>query len=251
MAIVKKVALRIWSLWCIASMCVLLAIMYPILVVVILLNNENLIKKCHAVPPFFAKMMLWSWGVRFEFHNKEIIDKQKQFIFISNHRSYLDALVAGVSIDNYTKFLGKAEILNWPVFGFLLKHFYIPVWRNDKQHRAWSMEQMEEKIAGGYSIFICPEGTCNTTTDFFTRFYDGAFKLAAESKINLVPLTFIATGELMPRNDLLLIPGKVSVFFHEPIPYSEIDLNDLEKIKVRVQEIMRNDLLKYYPSGHF
>jgi 1-acyl-sn-glycerol-3-phosphate acyltransferase len=228
-----------------------LLILFPLLVFAVLSKNERIIYYAHFLPTIGARFMLFVFGVRLVIHNKELIDAKGQYIYISNHRSYLDAFVAGGSIPNFTKFLGKAEILSWPIMGYLMKNFYVPVWRKDKDHRSWSMAEMNKLIKTGCSFFICPEGTCNIGTDFFIRFYDGAFKLSIETGFPVVPLTFIRTGEIMPRNGLLLLPGTVHVYWHEPIPASGISYENIEEVKERVRNIMREDLLKHYPDGKY
>jgi 1-acyl-sn-glycerol-3-phosphate acyltransferase len=187
-----------------------------------------------------------------EIRGREHIDPKGQYIYISNHRSYLDSVIAGAVLPGYVKFLGKAEMLRWPVLGYLLSKFYVSVKREDKEQRTRSMAEMEEKIKTGCSFFICPEGTCNDTQDFFIRFYNGAFKLSGETGIPLVPLTFVGSGDIMPRKTLLLIrPGKLVVYWHAPIPASEFPPGNVEPGKEKVMEIMRKDLLKHYPSGRY
>ncbi len=234
-----------------AIFALVLITLFPFLILAVLSKNERIVYYAHFWPTNAARVMLFLFGVRLVIHNKELIDGDGQYIYISNHRSYLDAFVAGAAIPNFLKFLGKAEILNWPIMGYLMKHFYVPVWRKDKDHRSWSMSEMNKLIKTGCSFFICPEGTCNIGTDFFIRFYDGAFKLAIETGIPVVPLTFISTGEIMPRNNLLLLPGMVHVYWHEPIPASEISYENIEVMKEKVQNIMREDLLKHYPQGKY
>jgi 1-acyl-sn-glycerol-3-phosphate acyltransferase len=160
-------------------------------------------------------------------------------------------LVCGAIIPNFVKYLGKAEILNYPVLGFFLKHYNIPVKRDDKDNRNWSMEQMKDKLKTGCSMFICPEGICNTTKNFFKEFRDGAFRLAIDVQLPIVPLTLIHTGELMPRSQFLLRPGKVILYYHEPLPVEGLNSGDVAALKEKVITIMHNDILEHYPKGSY
>lgn len=247
----KEIIRYIWSAWSIFWFVIVMITILPFLMFAIFLGNQNLIIKAHFLPTYAARFLLFVWGIRVKVHNKNLIDPNGQYIYICNHRSYLDAILGGAVVPNFLKFLGKAEILHWPILGFLMKHFYVPVWRKDKAHRSWSMTEMQERIKTGCSFFICPEGTCNVGEEFFTRFYDGAFKLSIETKISIVPLTFINCGELMPRNNLLLMPGRVEVYWHQPILSDEINYDNIEEIKERVKNIMRKDLLLHHPTGKF
>ncbi len=247
----KEIARYIWSVWCMLIFAVLMLILFPILVLAVVIGNERLIKAAHYWATFTAKLSLFFFCVCVKVHNQQLVDPNGQYIYIANHRSYLDAILAGGVIPNFLKYLGKAEILNWPILGFLMKHYYVAVWRNDKANRSWSMQEMKEKVKTGCSFFICPEGTCNIGDEFFTAFYDGAFKLSLETGIPIVPLTFVNTGELMPRNSFLLLPGTVDVYWHEPILATNINREDLNEVKQKVQDIMRKDLLLHYPNGKY
>jgi 1-acyl-sn-glycerol-3-phosphate acyltransferase len=230
---------------------VLAIICFPFLVVAVFTGNSKIIKAAHYLPAYGARIALFLWGVKIEIRNKELIDAKGQYIYISNHRSYLDAFIAANVIPNFLKYLGKAEMLQWPMIGYLLKNYYVPVWRKDKDNRAWSMQEMEEKVKTGCSFFICPEGTCNISEDFFIRFYHGAFKLSLETGIPIVPLTFIGAGERMPRSKFLLTPGSIVVYWHPPIFPSEFSMDTTDEVRERVLAIMRKDLLVHYPEGKY
>jgi 1-acyl-sn-glycerol-3-phosphate acyltransferase len=161
-------------------------------------------------------------------------------------------LISGTVIKNYKKYIGKAEILKWPVLGYLLDKLYIPVHRDDKDHRAWSMDQLYVKAKEGASIVLFPEGTCNNTKEHLKKFHDGAFKLAIPTKLPIAVFTIIGAGELWPRDTILIKPGKIIVYWSEIIKmdeYTSVE-NDMEKLKEKVRETMKPYLEKHYPNGY-
>ena len=251
MKILYTLFIYLWSAWCYVMISTVALLCFPILVLAVLTRHEGIIRATHFLPTRAARLGLFLCGIKVEIRGKEHIDPMGQYVYISNHRSYLDGVIAGAVIPNFVKFLGKAEMLSWPVVGFLLKHYYVPVWRDDKQHRAWSLAQMEQKIKTGCCFFICPEGTCNITDDYFIHFHSGAFRLAADAHISLVPLTFIGSGERMPRNRFLIHPGKIIVYWHSAIPAVELTTDTIEQNKDKVKAIMTADLLKHYPMGRY
>ena len=95
--------------------------MFPILYLGVSFGGPKTLRSMHYLPCYISQMVLFLWGVRIIEHNKELIDENKQLIFVGNHRSYLDALISGTAIKNYKKYIGKAEVLKWPVLGYLLK----------------------------------------------------------------------------------------------------------------------------------
>jgi 1-acyl-sn-glycerol-3-phosphate acyltransferase len=251
----KKILLGIlqgvWTLWCGLCFALMAFSMFPVLYIGVKLGGPKTIRALHFLPCYCATAELRLWGISIEEHNKQVFDPEKQYIFVCNHRSYLDALIAGSIIPNYKKFIGKAEILKWPVLGFLLKTFYIPVHRDDKDHRHWSMDQLFVKAKEGASIVILPEGTCNTTHDLLKHFHDGAFKLGIGTKIPIVVFTVIGAGELWPRTHLVIKPGKLIVYWSEPIymdAFTSID--QMEELKELVREDMLSKLKVHYPNGY-
>ena len=251
MRILNTLLLSLWAVWCAIVFAVLCLILFPVLFLAVLTGRDSIIRAAHFVPTGLARVALFLFGLRLEIRGRELIDPDGQYVYISNHRSLLDAVIAGAVIPNYVKFLGKAEMLRWPVLGYLLRQFYVPVQRQDSADRARSMAVMEEKIKTGCSFFICPESTCNITEAFLTRFYHGAFRLSADTGVPLVPLTFVGDGEAWPRGGLIHPGTRIIVYWHPPIPAAEFQGDRLVEGRERVEEIIHADLLRHYPAGKY
>lgn len=242
----------LWTIWCAIVFFLLAFAMFPFLYVGVTFGGPKTLRAMHYLPCYVAQIALFLWGVRIVEHHKERIDKNRQLIFVGNHRSYLDALISGQVIKNYKKYIGKAEVLKWPVLGYLLDKLYIPVQRDNKDYRAWSMEQLYVKAKEGASIVIFPEGTSNNTNKLLKHFHDGAFRLAIPTKIPIAVFTIIGAGEIWHRDTLLIKPGKVEVYWSEIIEmdsYESIE-KDMDKLKERVIQTMLPILEKHYPNGY-
>lgn len=242
----------LWTIWCALIFVILIFLMFPILYAGVRFGGPKTLRAMHFLPCYVAQITLFLWGIRIVQHHTVPIDKNKQFIFVGNHRSYLDALISGTVVKNYKKFIGKAEVLKWPVLGYLLEKLYIPVQRDDKNKRAWSMEQLFVKVKDGASMVIFPEGTSNNTKDLLIRFHDGAFKLAIPTRIPIVVMTIIGAGEIWHRDLFLIKPGKLEIYWSEVIEMDEyVNLeNDLDRLRTRVQHIMLENLKLHYPNGY-
>ncbi|MCW3124665.1 MAG: phospholipid/glycerol acyltransferase, partial [Bacteroidetes bacterium] len=129
MHIIRKILLSLWTVWCALVFVVACLVLLPILVIAVLSRSRRLIYAAHFAPTRLARIGLFLFGVQLEIRGREYMDPDGQYIFISNHRSLLDAMIAGAVIPNYVKFLGKKEMLKWPVLGYLLDKFYVPVER--------------------------------------------------------------------------------------------------------------------------
>ncbi|GIV31456.1 MAG: 1-acyl-sn-glycerol-3-phosphate acyltransferase [Saprospiraceae bacterium] len=107
-------------------------------------------------------------------------------LYIGNHRSYIDPIVALTEIPAWP--VAKAEVASWPVFGFAAKMTGILyVKREDRNSRAATLQAIDRLFEQGHSVLIYPEGT--THTEPLTRpFRPGTFKLAAARGIPVVPI---------------------------------------------------------------
>ena len=109
-------------------------------------------------------------------------DKNKSYIYIGNHGSYLDAPAVILSTPTIFKPLGKIEMAKFPVFGWIYKKMVIMVDRKDKESRAASVAALKAELNAGMSILLFPEGTMNTSELMLKDFYDGAFKISIETQ---------------------------------------------------------------------
>jgi 1-acyl-sn-glycerol-3-phosphate acyltransferase len=194
------------------------------------------------MPTIIGRISAFLWGIKVIESGRENFDESTQYIFVGNHRSFLDAIISGGFIYNYKKFIGKAEILNWPFMGFILKRLYIPVKREDKDSRKKSMEQLIEKMKEGYSMVVFSEGKSNTTDEPLLPFKDGAYTTSCETKIPIVPFVMYGADHLWPRKQILIRPGKIYLDF---LPVAEPLEPTEENIQKQKELVFHNMLRKY------
>jgi 1-acyl-sn-glycerol-3-phosphate acyltransferase len=173
-------------------------------------------------------------------------DKSKQYIFVANHISYLDAPVIVITLRQPVRVLGKIEMAKVPVFGFIYRNAIVTVDRSNAEKRAKSVRTMKSVIKKGISIFIFPEGTFNETHQPVKEFYDGAFRIAIETQMPIKPVLFLDAYTRMHYKSLLsLNPGRSRSVFLEEIPVTGLTNNDLPKLKQQVFDIMEKKLKEY------
>ncbi len=200
-------------------------------------------------PHIGARAVLFLWGMRVVEYNKNIFSKDRQYIFVSNHRSDLDPILTAATLPYYFKFLGKAEVKSWPVFGTLVKKLYIAVQRSSFVSRKQSFETLLNEVDSGASIMIYPEGWSNFSKEYLLPFKRGAFELSARTNLPIVVATIIGSAELWPKPFWKIRPGKVKVYWEEVVDPIDYD-NDHKKINQRVFELMYNRLKEEYPQGY-
>src|SRR6185503_8225637 len=199
--------------------------------------------------------MLWGdiWFLLvFIFHKnyfEQPLDKSKQFIFVANHISYLDAPIIVKAIRRPIRALGKTEMGTVPVFGFIYKYAVVRVDRGSAENRAKSVRNMKSVLKKGISIIVFPEGTFNMTPDPLKDFYDGAFRVAIETQMPIKPILFLAPyNRINYRSIFSLNPGKNRVVYLEEVPVDGLTQKDVAALKQKVYDLMDHKLREYKVS---
>jgi 1-acyl-sn-glycerol-3-phosphate acyltransferase len=186
-------------------------------------------------------------GIRHRNGYEATPDPQRQYVFISNHISYLDIplILKAVTRDSI-RVLGKAEMARIPLFGYIYSRAVVMVDRRSAQERSRSVRELKGVLSGGISVFIFPEGTFNETGRPLKDFYDGAFRIAVETGTPLQPILFLGTHALMHYSSIFsLRPGRLRSIF---LPAVEVDgqtLADVPALKERVYRLMEEGLRRY------
>jgi 1-acyl-sn-glycerol-3-phosphate acyltransferase len=240
----------LWTVWCAIAFTIVLIFLFPIFIIGVNIPRPRIYYLMHFVPSLASKISLFLFGIKVEIENQALINPKQQYIFVANHRSYLDPLIAAVANNNFKKYIGKAEVLKIPVLGYVLKTLNVPVQRDNKDSRKWSMSKMHEYLKDGASMVIFPEGTCNTTPHWLKEFKDGAFSLSIQTGIPLAVYTIIGAGELMPRSSLLIRPGKIKVYWNSVLLPENYSLENVNQMKQDAIDEMTPILKKYFPEGY-
>ena len=196
-----------WKCWVGLVFVVFAILLYPFFLVVLSKNEWK--KKS------FRLFVFWSWLMRVFCLYPVIRKKMAQlpegpYIIVANHTSYLDIfLMYSILPKHPFLFLGKGEILNYPIIKTYFKGLNIPVHRTDRVKAAKSFIQAKKAVEEGWSIVIFPEGGI---PDFdnpkMVPFKNGAFRLAKELKIPIIPITFTNHYQLFSDPTQVLGPAR-------------------------------------------
>ena len=169
-------------------------------------------------------------------------------IVVANHTSYLDILFSVFYIPKAAIYMGKAELLKIPVFNIFFKYIDIPVRRQNPKDAARAFEKAGEWIDKGYVVIIFPEGTISPQ-GVLKSFKNGAFKLAIQKKVPIVPAANLNNWHLLEKGGFFKsngFPGIADIDVGKPIDtscYSEENLVDL-------QTKVRNFILSHLNNYH-
>ncbi len=156
-------------------------------------------------------------GVRIELRGLENLAPGQNYIFMSNHVSNLDPPVLIPSIPGRCSVLVKKELFRVPVLGTGMKQAsLVPVDRADREAAIESVNAAIDVLRRGLHLVIYPEGT-RSTDGKLLPFKKGAFHLAMNSGVRVIPVTLLGTYEAWPKTRFALHPGTATVVFHPPI----------------------------------
>lgn len=169
--------------------------------------------------------------------------KDKKFVIVANHISYLDTVNIYAAIPEYFRTLAKKEMVKIPVFGFVYKQLAILVDRSSQESRAKSMRLMWRQLRKECHITIFPEGGFNETGAPLSSFYDGAFRLAIQAQTPILPMVFPDTVHRWHYSAWWkLWPGRNRVIFLHPVYVNDLTLEDLPELKEKVRRLMEEKL---------
>lgn len=178
------------------------------------------------------------------------------FVVIANHTSYLDILIMhGILRGRQFIFLGKESLKKFPIIGMFFKsgNMHVPVKREDKSEASQSLRTMMDRVDQGYIAIIFPEGTQSKQAPKMNPFKAGAFKVAIEKQIPILPMTILENFKLLSQVNLLTgpsRPGMCTVIIHEPVETKGMTIEDLLPLQERCKDLIESDLRKAYPKEY-
>jgi 1-acyl-sn-glycerol-3-phosphate acyltransferase len=156
-----------------------------------------------------------------------------------------------MSIPGTFSFIGKISLGKVPLFGYMYSRLHILVDRKSPQSRVNSLRKAAEIIDAGGSISIFPEGTIPRENPQMIEFKDGAFRLAIEKQIPIVPVTIVNNWLILPDDGKYLPRIKpCKLIFHEPIPTVGWGLDRVKELKEITFGIISNELKKQLGNAY-
>lgn len=238
--------------YCCYAFVIFLALMIIILPLVFLslpfgkIRGGNLIFK---LCTYWADVWFFLIGIYHKNIYETPHDTSHQYIFVANHISYLDAPILVKTVRQHVRVLGKVEMSQIPIFGFIYRNAIITVDRSDAAKRANSVRILKSVIKRGISILMFPEGTFNETNKPLKEFYDGAFRIAIETQTPIKPVLFLDAYDRMHYMSLLsLTPGISRSIFLDEIKVEGMTLKDVQVLKQKTYLIMEEALIRYKAS---
>lgn len=244
MKILKNIFARIWAVWGIISFVATFLIIFIPSMFTYLLPDP----KGSAVFIKIAKIWMTVWlylvGCPLKVSGKENFSKGRPYIVTCNHNSLLDVPLSSPFIPGANKTIAKTSFAKIPLFGWFYRKGSVLVNRNSDASRRKSFEKMKAVLKKGMYMCIYPEGTRNRTADPLKKFYDGAFKLAVETRTSIIPSLIFNTKKALPvHKSFYFLPHQLRIHFLEPVQPEGLTADQL---KEKVFQLMKD----YYVNNN-
>jgi 1-acyl-sn-glycerol-3-phosphate acyltransferase len=184
----------------------------------------------------WAKLNAYLTPMFVSVYGSENIDKKQSYIVVSNHQSQYDIFLVYGWLPVDFRWVMKIELRKVPVLGYAcykIGHVFIN--RKNKQAAIASLEDAKKRISGGTSIFFFPEGT-RSDDGKLMKFKKGAFRMALDMDLPILPVTIVGTRNILPNKTLALFPGSAKLIINKPVDitgYSETNLDELIELTKR------------------
>lgn len=235
----------VWKTWLMLYMLISTLLFYlPLVISIVLLKNYALTYKIYRVWAWSICLAIGVWPQIFGLEN---LPKNKSFILAANHSSQLDIVVSYTKIANHFAFLAKNELKKAPLFNINFKGMNVTVDRKSMVSGGKSMKACASKLQQGISLLIFPEGTRSANAPKMRNFKTGAFKLAIENQVDIVPMAFMDNYKRLQGGKGIYKgaagPGKSRMVILPSISTLGLGINDIESLKAKTFKAI-DDALK-------
>lgn len=191
----------------------------------------------------WAKILTTLSLVRVKIHGTQNIDPNGSYIFVANHQSIYDIPLVYGWLDNNFKWIMKKELRRLPFIGktcALIGHIFID--RSNPMRAKQSLEIAKQKLKqGNSSIFLFPEGT-RTRNGQLLHFKRGAFTIARDLHLPIVPVTIIGAYDALPKGLHYITPGTIQMVIHQPIDTTKLNDENLNDLIKQVKNTIQTNL---------
>ncbi|WP_136482586.1 lysophospholipid acyltransferase family protein [Cognatitamlana onchidii] len=243
MKVLKYIFWTLYRVWFYILVTLPIIVLFPILLVSI--SKESWYPFFFKLARLWAKFILIGMGFAYLIEREQTPEIGKSYMFIANHTSMADIMLMLVSIKNPFVFVGKAELAKIPLFGFFYKRTCILVDRSSAKSRQAVFLRAQRRIKSGLSICIFPEGGVPEEHIELDEFKDGAFRLAINHQIPIVPLTFGDNKKRLSYTFFSGGPGKMRVKIHKFIDTKGLEIEDTKPLNIQSRRIIKDQLQEF------
>jgi len=186
----------------------------------------------------WARLNSWATPILVQTRGKENINKNQSYVIVSNHQSQYDIFVLYGWLGIDFKWVMKQELRKVPALGVACERIgHIFIDRSNTEAALRSLDDAKSKIVNGTSVIFFPEGTRSRKRKL-GKFKKGAFRMAIDLGIPILPITISGTREILPTQSTALFPGRATMTIHPPLDTSGFDHQHIRALMDTTREII-------------
>ncbi|MFL1010639.1 lysophospholipid acyltransferase family protein [Flavisericum labens] len=243
MKIFKNIFYTLYRIWFYVLVALPIVALFPVLLISI--SKESWYPFFFKLARFWAKFILLGMGFVYKIERNETPEMEKSYMFVANHTSMADIMLMLVSVKNPFVFVGKKELAKIPLFGFFYKRTCIMVDRSSVKSRQAVFLRAQRRLQSGLSICIFPEGGVPEEHIILDEFKDGAFRLAINHQIPVVPITFADNKKRFSYTFLSGSPGRMRVKTHQFLPTEGLTIANTKSLNNKARNIIFDQLRRF------
>jgi 1-acyl-sn-glycerol-3-phosphate acyltransferase len=167
---------------------------------------------------------------RFEVTGTMPADPRRPYVVVSNHESFVDILLIS-HLPWEMKWLSKVEMFKIPLVGWLMRLAHdVPLRRGERDSVVAALAACHDRLQRRVSVMVFPEGTRSASGEM-GAFKDGAFRLAIEAGVPVLPLAVHGTRSALRKHDWRLGRAHARVKVLEPIDTTGMTLDDVQRLR--------------------
>ncbi len=233
----------LYRIWFYILVLVPIIVLFPFIFATII--SEKTYPLFFKIARLWAKFILIGMGFNYSIEGDEVFEDGKSYMLVANHTSMTDIMLMLIAVKNHPfVFVGKKELAKIPIFGFIYKRVCILVDRSNSKSRYQVFERAQKRIHQGLSICIFPEGGVPEEHIVLDEFKDGAFRIALEHGLPIVPMVFFDNKKRFSYTFFSGSPGKMRAKIYPIIETKGKTLEDKNALKQQVREIILQPLLE-------
>lgn len=197
-------------------------------------------------PKWWSRFVCWLALCRIKSSGHENLDPKQSYVFIANHQGSFDIFLTYGFLNQNIKWVQKQSLRKIPFVGFASeKAGHVFVDNTNATTRSKTIQAAKSQIIDGVSIMMFPEGS-RTRTGKMGKFKRGAYQIAYDLELPIVPLTINGPFDILKRKSLRIRPGKIELIIHKPIPTKGIDESQIPEIIEQTRKTIHSNLWEKY-----
>ena len=232
--------IRYWWSWFVAGTLILL-IATPVMIVLFIINRRIWL---YPFTAWGARTWLRACGATVTVRGGDQLDPDRNYVFVSNHRSYLDTATLFFFAGRKMGLVAKRELLKVPIFGQGMNFVnIIAIDRSNPERAMRSMEKARQVMAGGCSFGVFVEGTRAMPGELLP-FKKGAFHLALQTNSPIIPVAIKNTDWMMGKRTGVACAGEIERVLLPPIETSDLGADAIPELIRATRTAIAHELAK-------